>query len=338
MIKQFKDRYFTILLHAGAWSIVLFFPFLISSVNDDYKIGPLPGLYFPLSGIVHIIVFYGNALFLYPRLLNRTYWPLYAVSAILLVTSSYWMKLYFFIWWFPDASPDARVHILLPSLMVFIASTFYSIAVDKIRAEKQRKENEAIQLGMELKFLRSQISPHFLFNILTNLVFLARKKSDHLESSLLMLSSLMRYMLYDAGKKISLQQELEYLESYVALQTLRFGDDVKIVFDNGLSAEIMNYSIEPMLLIPFAENAFKHGTGYVDQPFIDISLTAKDGVLVFRVKNKFDQEKDTSKDKTSGIGLSNVRSRLKLLYPGKHDLIMEVEKSKFSIDLTLKLS
>jgi len=337
MIKRFKDRYFIFLLHAGLWSIVLFFPYLISSVNDQYKIGPLPGLYFPLSGIVHIIVFYGNALFLYPKFLNRSYWLLYAVSAFLLVTSSYWMKLYFFIWWFPEASPDARVHILLPSLMVFIASVFYSIAVEKIRAEKQRKENEAMQLGMELKFLRSQISPHFLFNILTNLVFLARKKSDHLESSLLMLSSLMRYMLYDAGKKISLQQEVEYLESYVALQTLRFGDDVKIAFDISLSNEETNYSIEPMLLIPFVENAFKHGAGYVDQPAIDISLTAKQGVLVFRVKNKFDQETDTSKDKTSGIGLSNVRSRLKLLYPGRHDLVIHAEKNLFSIDLTLKL-
>jgi two-component system LytT family sensor kinase len=337
MIKRFRDRYFVLLLHAAAWSIVLFFPYLLSSVNDQYKIGPLPGLYFPLSGIVHIVIFYANALFLYPRFLNKTYWPLYAVSAFLLVTSSYWVKLYIFIWWFPDASPDARVHILLPSLMVFIASVFYSIAVDKIKMEKQRKENEAMQLGMELKFLRSQISPHFLFNILTNLVFLARKKSDHLESSLLMLSGLMRYMLHDAGKKISLQQEIEYLESYVALQTLRFGDDVKIVFTIEVLNEETDYSIEPMLLIPFVENAFKHGASYVDQPAIDISLIAKKGVVVFRVMNKFDQEKDTSKDKTSGIGLSNVRSRLKLLYPGRHDLNMEVEKSMFSIDLTLKL-
>jgi len=93
-----------------------------------------------------------------------------------------------------------------------------------------------MQLGMELKFLRSQISPHFLFNTLTNLVFLARKKSDRLETSLLMLSNLMRYMLYDAGKKISLKQEIEYLESYVALQKLRFGPDVKIAFIAELSA------------------------------------------------------------------------------------------------------
>ena len=151
-------------------------------------------------------------------------------------------------------------------------------------------------LGMELRFLRSQISPHFLFNIFTNLVSLARKKSDHLETSLLMLSGLMRYMLYDAGKKISLKQEVEYLESFIALQQLRFGRDVKIVFSTEISDEQTNRSIEPMLLIPFVENAFKHGTGYVDQPVIDIILTAKEGELIFQVKNKFDREVDTSKD------------------------------------------
>ena len=98
-------------------------------------------------------------------------------------------------WWFPVDYPDARAHVLFPSVMAFIASILYSITAEKIRAEKFQKENETIQLAMELKFLRSQISPHFLFNILTNLVSLARKRSDHLEASLLMLSGLMRYML-----------------------------------------------------------------------------------------------------------------------------------------------
>jgi sensor histidine kinase YesM len=325
------------MLHALAWSIVLFFPYLVSDADNQYKIGPLPGFYFTLSGIIHMIIFYGNALFLFPKLLNRTYWLLYIVSAILLIIFSMKVKFYMLTWWFPDFLQDARSHVLFPSVLVFLVSVFYSIAVDKIRAEKLQKENEAMQLGVELKFLRSQISPHFLFNILTNLVSLARRKSDHLETSLLMLSSLMRYMLYDAGKKISLQQEVEYLESYIALQKLRFGRDVKIVLNIEMSPEETNHSIEPMLLIPFVENAFKHGIGYGDQPVIDINLTVKEGLLVFQVKNKFDRETDTSKDESSGIGLSNVRSRLALLYPGKDDLVIQTDKNLFSINLTLKL-
>jgi two-component system LytT family sensor kinase len=330
-------RYFAFMLHVLAWSIVLFFPYLVSSADNQYKIGPLPGVYFTLSGIVHMIIFYGNAFFLYPKLLNRAYWLLYIVSVILLIALSFVVKFYVLVWWFPDALHDARSHVLFPSVLVFIVSVFYSIAVDRVRAEKLQKENEAMQLGMELKFLRSQISPHFLFNILTNFVSLARKKSDHLEASLLMLSGLMRYMLYDAGKKISLQQEGEYLESYIALQKLRFGRDVAIAFNIALSDEEKNYRVEPMLLIPFVENAFKHGTGYVDQPAIDIALTASDGVLIFKVKNKFGRETDASRDESSGIGLSNVRSRLTLLYPGRHDLTVHADRNLFSINLTLKL-
>jgi two-component system, LytTR family, sensor kinase len=337
MIKIVKYRYFSFILHVLAWSIVLFFPYFISSADKQYKIGPLPGLYFTLSGIIHMIIFYGNTLLLYPKFLNRAYWWLYLVSAILLVIFSVKVKFTILEWWFPRDLADAKTHVLFPSVIIFIVSVFYSLTVEKIRAEKMQKENEALQLGMEVKFLRSQISPHFLFNILTNLISLARKKSDNLESSLLMLSGLMRYMLYDAGKKISLQQEVEYLESYIALQKLRFGRDVKIVFNTELSKEEMNNSIEPMLLIPFVENAFKHGTGYVDQPFIEINLTVKEGVLVFQVKNKFDREADGSKDESSGIGLSNVRSRLTLLYPGRHDLVIQTNENLFNINLTLKL-
>jgi sensor histidine kinase YesM len=257
-----------------------------------------------------------------------------AISIILL---SRGLKFYILARWFPNDIPNARTHVLFPSVMVFVVSILYSITVEKIRFEKLQKENEALQLGMELKFLRSQVSPHFLFNILTSLVFLARKKSDKLEESLLMLSGLMRYMLYDAGKKILLQQEVEYLESYVALQKLRFGRDIDIVFNIELPQAEKDYSIEPMMLIPFVENAFKHGTGYRHQPFININLTVRQGVLTFQVKNKFCNDSNGDKEESSGIGLSNVQSRLKLLYPGSHDLKIHSSGDEFDINLTLKL-
>lgn len=337
MIRVSAYRHFNLLLHVCAWSVVLFFPYLVSSAHEQFRIGPLPGFYFTLSGLVHIVIFYTNAFALYPKLLNRTYWLLYVVCVVLLIFCSYWVKFYILTTCFPDASHDARTHVLFPSVLVFIASVFYCVTIDKMHAGKLQKENEAAQLKMELKFLRSQISPHFLFNTLTNLVFLARKRSDHLETSLLMLSGLMRYMLYDTGKKISMQQETEYLESYVALQKLRFGSEVEITFTIDLAPEETGHGIEPMLLIPFVENAFKHGTGYVHQPVININLSVKKGVLVFRVTNKFDRETDTSKDESSGIGLSNVRSRLALLYPDRHNLSIDSNGNQFTINLTLTL-
>jgi two-component system LytT family sensor kinase len=337
-MKIFRYRYFNLIIHVLTWCVVLFFPLTIARASDQFKIGPHPGLYFTLSGAVHCIIFYANALLLFPKLLNRTYWLVYTAATVLLIFVSYKVKFFFIAVLFPDELQDfVHWHILFSSVIAFIASVIYSVTVEKIRADKMQKENEAMQLGMELKFLRSQISPHFLFNTLTNLVFLARKKSDRLESWLLMLSSLMRYMLYDAGKKISIKQEIEYLESYVTLQELRFGRDVKIVFATAVSPEDANCSIESMLLIPFAENAFKHGTGYVDHPYIDINLTVKERVLVFKVKNKFDRDADKSKDESSGIGLSNVRSRLTLLYPGRYELVIHDDKGLFSIELIVKL-
>jgi len=325
-----------LILHTLAWGMVLFFPYLVSDAASQYKIGPLPGFYFTLSGLIHMIIFYAHALVLYPRLFNRPYSPIYLLSVVLLIFLSVTVKSYILERWFPEALPDARTHVLFPSILVFIVSVFYNIAVEKIRAETQQKENQAMQLEMELKFLRSQISPHFLFNILTNLVSLARKKSDRLESSLLMLSKLMRYMLNDSGEKIALQAEAEYLQSYLALQALRFGEDVEIKLNIDLS-DNSSHTIEPMLLIPFVENAFKHGTDLVDQPLIDINLALHGEILRFEVKNKIAAKNETSKEKDSGIGLKNVRSRLALLYPARHDLVIDTNDRIFSLNLALKL-
>lgn len=337
MMKIVRYRYFNMVLHILVWSIVLLFPYLVSDARSGYKIGPIPGYFFTLSGVVHIIIFYTNGFLLYPIFLNRRYWWLYIVSVVLLIFLSVSVKSYILTTWFPNDVADARTHVLFPSVLALMVSVFYRITVDKVRVEKWQQEKEAMQLGVELKLLRSQISPHFLFNVLTNLISLARKKSDQLETSLLMLGGLMRYMLYDAGKKISLQQEVEYLESYVALQKLRVERNVRIVFDVDLPASASNNSIEPMLLIPFVENAFKHGTGFADQPFIHISLSLRDGVLVFEVKNTFDSDAGTTRDASTGIGLHNVRSRLALMYPGMHELVIRDDAGVFSIYLTLKL-
>lgn len=313
-MKWVQYRHFDVLLHVLAWSIVLFLPYLISREG----IGPLPGLFFPISGIVHAVIFYTNSLFLYPRFLNRRYWWIYVITVVVLIFLSVKVKSFMLVTWFPDASPDARSHLLFPSVLVFIVSIFYSITIDKMRAEK-------LQLDMELKLLRSQINPHFLFNTLTGLITLARKKSDQLEPSLLKLSGLMRYTLYNTSKTISLQQELEYLENYVALQKLRYGPEANITFNIALQEK--GHFIEPMLLVPFIENAFKHG-----EPPIEINLTVNNGVLVFEVTNHYD-----SKNENTGIGLNNVRSRLILLYPGRHHLAINTEHNRFNIHLTLNL-
>jgi LytS/YehU family sensor histidine kinase len=147
----------------------------------------------------------------------------------------------------------------------------------------------------------------------------------------------MRYMLYESDeKKVALSKVVEYLKSYIELQRLRFGDDVAIDVNIQIPENEMQQHIEPMLLIPFVENAFKHGLG-VDEPFIQINLSVNNGTLMLTVKNNFNTDADESKDSNSGIGLENVRSRLTLLYPGQHELLLKQEKNLFHIHLTLQL-
>jgi len=168
------------------------------------------------------------------------------------------------------------------------------------------------------------------------MVSLARQKSDILEPSLIKLSELLRYMLYDSNNnKITVTDEIEQLENFIDLQQLRFGENVDV------KTEIKNESpgcmIEPMLLIPFIENAFKHGTGIQKDPYIRINLETRNEKLNFNIENNYTKE-NISKDKNSGIGLANVRNRLKLLYPGKYELRIDDQHGLFSVHLNINLA
>ena len=226
---------------------------------------------------------------------------------------------------------------MITYIFIIGISISYRIIRDNAKLEKIRKEKENENLKTELSFLRSQVSPHFIFNILNNMVALARKKSDMLEPSLIELSKLMRYMLYENDdERVLLAREVEYLKSYIALQLLRFGDDVTIMFSP--PDDINAYYIEPMLLAPFVENAFKHGVGMVEDPQINISISIDKatGWLDFKVMNTIAPQQHT-KDKSSGIGLANVRRRLELLYKDDYTLDIMQNDNVFIAGLKLKL-
>jgi LytS/YehU family sensor histidine kinase len=219
---------------------------------------------------------------------------------------------------------------------MIIASAAFRIIRDRIEENQRMKERETENLKTELAFLRSQVSPHFMFNVLNNMVALARKGSDQLEPSLIKLSSLLRYMLYETDEnKVHLEKEVEYLQSYIDLQQQRFGKNVRI---NARFQKIeTDYSIEPMLLIPFVENAFKHGTGLIENAEIDVEMTADKGLLSFSVRNKFNPDSNEVKDAASGIGLANVQRRLSLLYAQKHSLLISKQDNWFIVSLQLVL-
>lgn len=334
-MKPWLQKNFNAGMHLLVWALLYFIPLLL--VPHKSFLGLPPG-FFPITTLFHIGLFYLNAYLLYPRLLNKKLWWLYIIGLAALVILSYFTKLYF-LSFVPDfkLTHENRGAILFGVLPFLIASIIFRLISDRIRFERLEKEARTEQLASELKFLRSQVSPHFLFNMMTNMVSLARKQSDMLEPSLIKLSELLRYMLYDSQKdKISIGDEIEHLNNYIALQKLRFDEEVKV--EVNIEDECPDCLIEPMLLIPFIENAFKHGIGMQDNAFISIHLTVKEKQLQFSISNNYNKS-DFSKDKSSGIGLLNVKNRLKLLYPDNYELHITNDDRQgiFSVHLNLNL-
>jgi len=326
-----NSRNITIALHVIIWSAVLGLPYVFTSPESHYgQIGLLVCNFFTLTNILHIGLFYFNAFFLYSNFLTSKRWWLYMLSVAILIVVFYYGKLFIIDKWFADLAKDENVFAFtfFPIILFLIISTVYRLVLDKIGSEKA-------QLATELKFLRSQVSPHFLFNVLNNLVSMARYKSDLLEPSLIKLSGLMRYMLYEANEsKVSTAQEIDYIRNYIALQKMRFEDDVDI--RTTIQDEGDVYAIEPMLLIPLVENAFKHGVATGNNQFISINLTIGDYTLSLSVKNSFVKD-GSSKDSNSGIGLNNLKARLNLLYPQRHKLTIDESNDVFDANLIIKL-
>jgi two-component system LytT family sensor kinase len=328
-----------IAIHISIWVTILLLPYLLSSADAEYRIGGLRPAFFTLAGIIHAGIFYFNAFYLYPKLARGWHWWLYIPCAIVLIMASFALKYQLIARLFPEVVLRNSAGLVFgPSVVVFMASLVYRRVSDGIRKEQARKEYEAQLVAAELKLLRSQVNPHFLFNILTTMVALARKKSDQLEGALIRLADLMRYMTYDTqATQVTLQQETDYLKSYIELQKLRFSDVMRIELDIQTDGNAAGLPMEPMILIPFVENAFKHGASWPEEPYILINLRVDDGLLTLRVENPYDFHPGAVKDDHSGIGLENVRTRLKLIYPDKYDLVIDDRNNVFTVTLNLNL-
>ncbi len=285
-----------------------------------------------VTAIAVLVCYYVNMFVLIPQVLNKKGWFIYLLVigivsfAILLI-----LNIAGFIQ--NDAGrPVAPILFFL--LVAFSGSASIRLNADRVKSNEQRKIDEYESLKSELSLLRSQITPHFMFNVLNTLTSLARKKSDDMEDVIIRISNLMRYMLYNTReKKITLAKEIEFLNSYLGIQKLRFGNSIDVSFQSNISDP--GYLVESMLLLPLIENAFKHGTGTVN-PSIIIKLLAKKGTLEFEIINSFNPDLLTIKE-ASGIGNKNVQKRLSFLYKDKHEFISFTKDDTFTTKLNLIL-
>lgn len=342
----YNKKWGIIILHTAAWVLLFSLPALLTSSHNseqprDPKENDLVKTIFvwTMNG-TWVLFFYVNALVLIPRFVYKNKYGLFVtIQSLILIELLTQSALLF------GAMSDKEHFVLgrhvLFNFFIYLfflsCSTAYQVVKDKIKADRINTEKENENLKTELSLLRSQASPHFMFNVLNNMVALARKKSDLLEPSLIKLSSLMRYMLYDSDEeKVSLENEIEYLQSYIDLQQQRFGTKLKLNVSFHPADKL--YQLEPMLLIPFVENAFKHGTGMIEDPTIEINLRAENNMLNFTVQNKYNPASEEEKDQTPGIGLANVKRRLNLLYGTHQNLLISERDNWFIISLQIHVS
>ncbi|TDN37197.1 histidine kinase [Hymenobacter sp. UV11] len=233
-------------------------------------------------------------------------------------------------------SPLQMLFVLLA--LVWVVSSALRIIGEWLDSEDLRKQLHSSQLAAELPFLKSQVNPHFLFNTLNNVYSLAELKSDDAPAAILKLSHLMRYMLYEAhAPRVPLTHELAHLRTYVDLQRLRL-DAEQVPIELEVVGDPHGHLIEPMLLIPFVENAFKHGISFQQPSPIGLHLRVTDDSLTFTVRNRvFASAPAVAAGAVpmGGVGLRNVRERLRLLYPGQHTLTLDRTAPDFIATLTL---
>jgi LytS/YehU family sensor histidine kinase len=224
------------------------------------------------------------------------------------------------------------------SMVMYLAiGTSFELILNREDQKKEREKIEKEKVLTELSFLRSQINPHFLFNTLNNIYSLAEKGSDKTGGSILMLSSLMRYMLYESNHgKIDLRKEIEYLQNYIAIQRLRISPGQSVTITFVTEGHIEGIMIEPLIFIGFVENAFKHGVSYKYKSIVRINLLVEPSRVKLIVYNtKRPSSPLISNEK--GIGLANAHRRLDLLYKDSYELLVQDNTDFFQIDLTLYL-
>lgn len=349
MLMKVYKRLFPVLVHILLWGVLIVVPkyfmpagFKVSIKNELLLWGPI------------VIFFYINYFLLIPFFLTRKKFSLYAFSimTILGITLAIGGL---------SCAPSLPAGTLkneLPASQEFhkykpgiffpfmglrnLTSCFLFLAIGtSIRVteqwysdDKKRKESENQKLIAELSFLKSQINPHFFFNTLNSIYSLAIRKSEKTPEALIKLSELMRFLIYDSEKEfVPLKRELDYIKNYVELQKLRLMDNVTV--DYRIEGNYHDKELEPMLLLPFIENAFKHGIDSIKKCYIGITVKITDSFLTLTVENPVVRNVKSSSREQGGIGLVNSQKRLELLYGSNHQLIIFQNDEFYKVELQL---
>jgi LytS/YehU family sensor histidine kinase len=226
---------------------------------------------------------------------------------------------------------------LIPLFLLVTSGAAAKVVMDYLVSEKRLAVISREKAETELRYLRSQINPHFVFNTLNSIYFQIDKSNQEARQTLLQFSGILRYQIYDCiADKIPVEKELAYLKDYVQLQQKRKDENYTVEWIS--PHQVNGFQIVPLLLMPLVENAFKHISHFQDKPnSICIKTGKKDNMFSFTITNTMESGQVSNELHYGGIGLKNVRRRLELLYPDKHEFTIQDNNSHYVVNLTLIL-
>lgn len=322
--------------HPAFWVLSIYAIGNYFAISNLFKF--IDFFYSLLFHIPLVFLVYINLLVLVPKLLKKGKYYFYLPAAALLLLVTYGIHELTFELLLPALPTEYYMvsftdwEVLLTIFGIYLVlSTLLTLSKSWYKLQQVEKE----KLSIELNSLKTQVNPHFLFNSLNSIYSLALAKSEQTSGTVLELSNLLRYMLYEVSEeKVDLGKEVEMIENYIELQKLRADDSTKIAFD--IKGYLEDKKVAPLLFFPLIENAFKHGVkGVSDSAFIRMSLYVDKGIE-FNIVNNKGKVDDMEHGKYGGIGLENVRRRLELIYPKSHEFgIVETEEI-FEVKLKLK--
>ncbi|RZK49583.1 MAG: histidine kinase [Pedobacter sp.] len=308
-----------------------------------YKFGVSIGYY----GVINVSLFFINSIILIPTIIKREGKPwLYLGLILILMVLVVGLK-FVIAYLHPEIimsnftnKETGEVNYLQYISQAFFITGFFIVTssllkftTDWFSDVNSQRNLESQKKDMELQFLKSQLNPHFLFNSLNNIYSLAYQKSEKTADAILKLSEIMRYMIYESNDSwVSLSKEVEYLQSYIELQKLRFKDGAAVELD--IHGEVAEQQIVPLILISFVENAFKHGVANDPSDPIRIKVIANQKILHFSITNK---KSNKNKDAMGGVGMGNVERRLQLLYPERYKLNIVNSATHYTSELMLDI-
>jgi two-component system, LytTR family, sensor kinase len=341
-----------IIIHMAAWACFLTLPFVFYPRPRDFSFftGAYFSTYFILNNALLIAFYYLNVYLIIPRLLDHKKFASYTLIILAtLIFFGCFPRIYHFFFGNlmpPNPGPRpgppnaARVRPLVSAgniavfLLVFVFSTGIKVINQWLRSEQRNKEIANEKLKAELSFLKAQINPHFLFNTLNNIYALASDRSEHTAPAVMKLSNIMRYVLSEArNDMVPLEKEIQFTTHFIELQKMRLTDKTSIDFT--INGDPMGRQIVPLLLLPFVENAFKYGISTREWSPIRILLEIKKDSLYFSVTNNKHINTLLKVTDNTGIGISNTKRRLDLMYADRYTLIIDDKAGEFSVHLNI---